>query len=77
VLPNPFNDFLTIESLKIAELDRIEIYDVQGSLVLSNIYFSKQETQVSVHLVHLDTGVYILKLFSENSIGVKKIIKLN
>jgi hypothetical protein len=67
LFPNPVNDVLFINSSN--TIDRIEIYDLLGKLVKTSY------TQDQIDLRHLESGVYIVKLYNDNHITVKKIIK--
>lgn len=66
VFPNPVNSILKIKSpLKV---EKIELFNVQGALV------DKKSNQNFLNVEKLNTGIYFLKVYTENSIVVKKII---
>lgn len=64
---NPVTDFLILSSID--SIDRIEIYNISGSLVLQT---SNDTNKVDVK--ELSKGLYILAIYSENKRIVKKII---
>ena len=66
--PNPATDFIEVRVNGNASLD---IWDVQGKLVLSHKVTSGDKIEVS----HLDAGVYIYAIKSDNAIATGKIIK--
>lgn len=69
--PNPVNDILNINSK--VELSNMVIFDINGK----NVYEQKlnQQFSISADLSQLTTGMYFMKLQSENSSIVKRIIK--
>lgn len=66
IFPNPVNDVLQIKSpLKI---EKIETFNLQGVLV------DRKLNQNFLNVKNLNTGVYILKIYTGNTLIVKKII---
>jgi hypothetical protein len=59
IYPNPVNDVLTIESWN--EIERIEIYDLQGKLIIGYNKISNQ-----LDLSELKTGQYLLRIQNKN-----------
>jgi choice-of-anchor B domain-containing protein len=72
VYPNPAisNQQLTIADLKNGLAMVVEIYDVQGNLVLSNTFISTEKS-VDIRLPEIASGLYLLKL----SNGIETISK--
>ena len=70
--PNPANDFLNIESPN-AFINKYEIYDMQGRLVANAS--TTEVNSLQVNLQSYNSGVYIIKLFSENGTTIKKFTK--
>lgn len=70
IYPNPVLDNLTIKSPN--EIKFIEIYSITGEKVLQKIVNNKS---FNVNLSHLKPGNYILKVETNNSSEIKKIIK--
>ncbi len=68
--PNPVKSILTI-NLKIDNNTSIEIYDVLGKKVLSEMI----QTTKSINVQSLKTGVYIIKISQGNSSITKRLIK--
>ncbi len=75
LFPNPASEtiILTMNNV-ISESVKVEIYDVLGKL-------SKKQTgllnnnKISVDISDLSRGIYIAKVYSENTISVKRFIK--
>lgn len=64
VYPNPVVDILNIDG----EIQKVELYNAQGALV-----YSGADNSVDVSL--LATGVYVVKVFTEEGISSSKILK--
>jgi hypothetical protein len=72
LFPNPTSDFVTIESLDKAEIKRVEIYDAKGRNVLSeNMGFNQQ----NISLKNLSSGLYSVKILTNNGWNLAKVIK--
>ncbi len=66
--PNPANEVLNISSIN--TIEKIEVYDVLGKMVLSN-----NKTSV-INLQILERGIYLVKVNLENgSVAAKKFVK--
>ena len=72
LFPNPTSDFLYIENNSLANQIRVSILDIQGKEIFNNSYNSGET--IALDLVHLNKGIYIVKLANENSVVFKKII---
>ncbi|MDB4088141.1 T9SS type A sorting domain-containing protein [Flavobacteriales bacterium] len=69
IYPNPVISVVTLSGVN---LEKVEIYSVNGKLVSTESSNSINKIDVS----ELEKGVYILKVTSNNTIGVKRFIKL-
>ena len=69
VFPNPVSDYLNIRSEN--EILKIQIYDLLGK----NLIRTEQDNLASVNLSLLSPGVYIVKIFSDEIVESKRIIK--
>ena len=69
VFPNPVSDYLNIRSEN--EILKIQIYDLLGK----NLIKTEQDNLASVNLSLLSPGVYIVKIFSDEIVESKRIIK--
>jgi len=67
--PNPTNSNLWVET---ANADRIEIYDLQGKLVMNQLVF---DAKTQLNLADIPTGIYQLHLISDNNRRLTKIVK--
>lgn len=70
VYPNPTTKNIVISGL--TETARITIYDVKGSLVLERKGYVANNP---INIDHLSSGHYVLKIFNQNGISLKKIVK--
>lgn len=70
IYPNPANDFLKID-IKDNEIDQLKLFNLQGQQLKSLNFSSKDTVDVSV----LNSGVYILKVYTKHGTSVHKFIK--
>ena len=68
VYPNPVSDVVYFKTIE--EVSKVEIYDMSGRILSSN---SILENKLDVN--NLQSGNYILKIYSQNGIVTSKIIK--
>ena len=66
IYPNPTTNIINIDTQY--AIDKIEVYNIIGKLVLTSI-------EKSINLRQLDSGVYLLKVASERGNIIKRIIK--
>lgn len=67
VYPNPAHDYIRIDTQSIAPVQRVDIYNSTGQMVLSTT-----ETEISVST--LPQGVYFISVFTENQKFVERIV---
>ncbi|MEM9053164.1 MAG: family 16 glycosylhydrolase [Bacteroidota bacterium] len=67
VYPNPANDFIRVESEE--SIDRIEMFNTLGQLV-----DSKVNPNGVLDISELDNGVYLLRIYSGEKVGAKKVV---
>ena len=58
IYPNPTNNIINIERLNKNENNNIQIFDMQGKLVITKIFTEK----VMIDLSELENGVYVIKI---------------
>lgn len=68
VYPNPTSNLITISTNK--TIDRLELYNTLGQLVLE-----KNGNTRALQIEALQTGIYSLKIYSENAVVTKRVIK--
>jgi len=75
IYPNPVIDIvnLTFEN-NFENMFKVEIYDTLGRLSFTQNKFSTGN-KLSINISELERGIYILKLYNNNKISVKRIIK--
>jgi len=75
VYPNPTTGDFTLEMLKVEEasLLLVEIYTMQGSIIMSKELIPASHHQFS--LSDRQSGVYIIRVVNNNQIGTSRIIK--
>jgi dienelactone hydrolase len=71
IFPNPTNDILNIVTRNNALLTKIELFDVKGSLLNVFSYETKQ-----INMESFASGIYFLKLKTENGFVLKKVVKI-
>ena len=72
VYPNPTTGELTITNYEL-RIDNIEIFDIYGRKILSHTSLLSSETTVNIS--HLTTGIYFIKITTEQGVITKKVIK--
>ena len=70
IYPNPVGDILNVKGLKSESM--VKIYSANGQLMLTKTLRSELE---EINVSELPSGMYILKLNTENEIMVKRFIK--
>jgi len=74
IFPNPSTGVFNISTGNKA-IDKVEVYDVTGKVVLSLNDFSAANSQTALDLRGVSSGIYFVKISSENQNTVKRIIK--
>ena len=70
--PNPSNGFISLTNSSINKIDKIEIYDLIGKQVHKEIVNDRE--LINLELENLNSGVYLVKVFSGNRNSIKKLI---
>lgn len=73
VYPNPAKDVVNIKNTIDTQLNSVEITDINGRVVKNVNLNSVTEAQVNIS--DLSTGVYMMKIVSDNGSVTKKIVK--
>lgn len=73
IYPNPTSDELYINHSENATIEQIEIYDVNGRLVLQPLVSNVSNAQINV--IQLANGMYLLKIKTANQVQNFKFIK--
>ena len=74
VYPNPSNGVFTLNNINNVMLQRAEIYDINGRVIKTIKLNNKQVTQ-EINISNLASGVYFMKLVSNNAEKIIKLIK--
>jgi hypothetical protein len=69
IYPNPVKDIIHIKNINTA-IVKVEIHNVNGQLV-----FSKEKNLTALNVSSLPSGIYMLKMYSENAQKTIKLIK--
>ena len=72
VYPNPTNDIVTIDLGVLSQRTLVELFDVKGQLVQSNLF--QNSTLISLP-IEGKNGVYILKLTYNDRVEVTRVVK--
>ncbi len=76
IRPNPFDTFLTVENKTGKMLSVIQVFSLEGKLILHRTERIPAGDQKDLDLSRLPAGAYFLKAISEDQVGfVKKIVK--
>ena len=67
--PNPASDQLTIEA---EGLRQVEVYDLTGKKVLSA---STTQDKLPIDMTSLNTGIYLVRMITEQGVSTKKVLK--
>lgn len=73
VYPNPASSVLNINSKNNSTFNQVQITDLNGRII-KNIN-TKEITSTQINISDLKTGVYFLKVASDDGVGTTKIIK--
>ncbi|TNF30543.1 MAG: T9SS type A sorting domain-containing protein [Bacteroidetes bacterium] len=71
IYPNPAVDAIVVDSEN-SRVERIEMYDASGSLVLS---YSPLGLSRPVNISQIASGIYTVRVVTSHGIGVKKLVK--
>jgi len=74
VYPNPFNDFITIESKENNKIDRIEMINTIGQTVVAENNISSS-SRINIETAQLSKGIYFIKVYNKEGVVTKKLIK--
>lgn len=69
IFPNPTNDVLNFKGLK--KIDYVEVIDNLGKTVMK----IESPIENTINIKSLNSGLYALKIYSENKISIKKVLK--
>ena len=72
VYPNPFSNSFTVYHT--ADVKTVTLYDLEGKLI-SEMTCNTGETITSVNTGNLSAGIYMVRVVSDNGVGVAKITK--
>jgi uncharacterized delta-60 repeat protein len=68
--PNPIKDYYTISNNE--EINKVEVYNSLGQLLFSNKY---DTSSIKIDFSSLNSGLYFVKIYSENKTATMKTIK--
>ena len=71
IFPNPMNDILTVE-IPNALQSSIEIYSINGQLLKQKVL---SKTSTELYLKALSSGIYLLRIRTDEGVGTMKLIK--
>lgn len=74
IFPNPTQGIITIKKTNDIQLTKVEILDLNGR-ILKNINLSDMQTERNLDIQKLASGVYFVRVTSDKSIGVMRLIK--
>jgi len=75
ILPNPVDEFIQLSLGDCFDKDfTIKLFDVSGILILEKNISHQNQSLLTINTHPLHTGIYFLKIETENSFFTKKII---
>ena len=72
VYPNPVSSLLYVSLTNGRKIEKVNIYDLSGKLILS---YSSSEKRDVFDLEPLNSGVYLIEIKTDSSIFTEKIIR--
>ena len=66
VYPNPAHDYIHIETMCTLSVQRVDLYNVTGQLIISS-------TENEINVSELESGIYFVNILTENGLSTKKI----
>lgn len=72
--PNPANDTVNVVNNSNISLEKMTIYNLNGKIV-TQTNLRNMQSEIIVDITALATGVYVVKIDSENASSVKRLIK--
>lgn len=66
IYPNPVNDYIHVETMCISSVQRIDLYDITGKLMISS-------TETEINVSELESGIYFVNILTEKGSVTKKI----
>ena len=74
IYPNPTNGLVNIQFAELTDVDTINVFSISGQLVYSKQFSGSSDTY-TIDLAKAATGVYTMKLESENGTIIKRLVK--
>jgi len=71
IYPNPTSEFINIVNAN-SQIERVEIIDIQGRIMIIQ---SIGGNQANINISNLNSGIYIIKIYTNSGLKVDKIIK--
>jgi len=72
IFPNPTSDYVRIHTAMNEKLERVELYDMLGKLIL---FTSAASDDMQIDLQDIPAGMYQLRAMTENGIGIVRLVK--
>ena len=69
VYPNPTNDLVFIDGYN---TKKVELYNLIGQILVSK---ENLESNTPISIKHLSSGLYLLKVYSDNDIVIVRVLK--
>jgi hypothetical protein len=72
IVPNPANDYISLQGISTFENGILEIISIDGKNMLTQ---SISKNQSAININHLEKGVYLLRLSVPDAVMVQQLIK--
>lgn len=74
VFPNPLINTINVRSSSI--MNSIEIFEISGNSILKELNINKEEHSINTESYNLISGIYIIKIHTNDGNAIRKIFKL-
>ena len=74
IYPNPVNDKFTLDYTPESNLVRMDIFDMQGRIVLSDLYTNNVHISTKYSVKKLQQGVYLVKIIDGGKLTTRKLV---
>jgi hypothetical protein len=72
IYPNPTHDKITIINNYVSKETNVDIFDLQGTLILDNNF--QFQNMIEINVAHLQKGIYMVKMQTDSSVETRELI---
>lgn len=75
IFPNPFEHSVTIVNKSLVNIEKIELLNLEGVVLKTTITGLSNNERIQIQSVEANKGIYFLKIYTNEGISIKKLIK--